>query len=144
MTEHTDKQDDKPKDDPEAGGDDIAAVRREAAGYRTKLRETEGERDKLAERLKVAHRTEVKRLAAEHLAAGDDIFRDDAVDLAALLNDEGDVDAGRVGIVAAEVVERQPHWKRRPAPAGGADGNKGVAPPDEDGAPSFGAALKAA
>jgi hypothetical protein len=132
-------------DDTDVAGDDVAALRKEAAKHRTKAREAETERDRLAERLQAAHRTEVARLAGEHLADGSDIFRDGEVELDSLLNDEGDVDAGKVAIVAAEVVERQPpHWKRRETTAsGGADGGKG-ADTKEDEPLSFGEALKSA
>lgn len=124
---------------------DIAEVRREAAKHRTKAREAEDRADKLAERLAVSHKREATQLAAKHLADGADLFRDGEVDLAGLLDDDGDLDPQKVTDAAEGVVERQPHWQRRETTAaGGADGNKGVAPVHEDEAPSFGAALKAA
>lgn len=142
MTEPTKTDPPEPNDDAK-GGDDVGALRKEAAKHRTRAKEAEVERDKLAERLQAAHRTEVKRLAAEHLADGADIFRDGEVEFDSLLSDEGDVDPAKVTAAAEGVVERSPHWAKRPTPRGGVDGGKGTAPA-EDAAPSFGEALKGA
>lgn len=84
---------------------------REAAKYRRKLRDTEGERDALTERLTTLQRAEVARLAADVLAAGDDIWLTD-VKLADLLDDTGNVDAAKVNGLATNIAASRPHWKR--------------------------------
>jgi hypothetical protein len=134
---------DQERQDAEQGGDDVAALRREAAKHRTRAKEAEEANGKLAERLKVAQRAEMSRLAAEHLADGADIFRDGEVEFDSLLSDEGDVDPAKVTAAAEGVIERSPHWAKRPTPQGGVDGGKGAA--TEDDTPlSFGEALKSA
>jgi hypothetical protein len=52
-----------------AGGDDLATVRREAAGYRTRLREAEVERDRARARVEEMERLEVERIASTAGAA---------------------------------------------------------------------------
>jgi hypothetical protein len=130
------------------GGDDVAAVRREAAGYRVRLRDAEQERDALAGRLERMQRAEAERLAAQApddgpaLADGADLWRGDGVELAGLLDDEGNVDPGRVREAVEQIGAAHEHWLARRAPAS-VDQGRGVAvEPDER--PSFGGALKGA
>ncbi len=144
MVEATEeKPQEKPEETPaaERSGDDPAALRREAAKYRTRAKEADAKRDKLAERLQVAQRAEVTRLAAEHLTDGADLFRAE-VELDTLLTDEGDVDPQKVSAAAADVVDRQPHWAKTKWAQGSADQGRGVGPKDDP--PSFGSALKMA
>jgi hypothetical protein len=150
MTEHTDTPPaDKPKDDPEPGGDDIAAVRREAAGYRTKLRETEAERDKLTERLGNFQRAEAERLAAtaadgfKPLADGSDLWHE-GTELEALVADDGTLNVEAVRERVSAPGEKRPHYLVQPkGPSGGADQRRGAGPKEDDKL-SFGEALKSA
>jgi hypothetical protein len=85
---------------------DVAALRREAAGHRVKAREAVEQRDALAARVETYLRREVERLAAEHLAQGEDVFL--SVELADLLDEDGEVDAAKVDAAAAKIVSTRP------------------------------------
>lgn len=95
----------------------LAKVRAEAQGLRGRLRDTEAERDSLAERVAALQRAEVVRLAAGagRLADGEDLFRGE-VDQAGLLGDDGAVDPELVAAAVAGVLAARPHWAHRPGP----------------------------
>jgi hypothetical protein len=95
-------------------GEQRGGGNREAAKYRTQLRDTEAQRDALTERLAVMQRREAERLASEHLADAADVWRD-GLDVAELLDDDGNVDADKVAERAAAVAAAHPHWRTRPA-----------------------------
>lgn len=103
---------------------DRAAANKEAAKYRTRLREVEGERDVLTERLSTLQRGQAETLAREYLTDPSDLWRD-GVDLTALLDDVGNLDLGKVAEVAQATVIAHRHWavqrppKRNPAGSGG-------------------------
>jgi len=115
------------------GQDPLAKVRREAAGWRTKLREAEEQRDQLATRLVNMQRAEAARLAATPadefpgLADGGDLWRDDT-DLTELVADDGTVDPDRVRERAQVLGEAHPHWVAVPRATGDGDAGKGAAP----------------
>ena len=128
---------------------DVAALRREAAGRRRALREAEAARDALAARLERLQRAEVERLATTRaegvrpLVHGDDLWLD-GTELAALLDDDGNIDADRVRDKVREIGTQRPHWLDSPGRhAADLDGGKGAAP-DIDNSPSFSDALKGA
>ena len=100
----------------DSGDTETPPTNREAR-YRRRLRETEAERDQLVERLAVVQRGEAERLAAGHLADGADIWRDGA-ELAALLDEDGNVDPAKVKELATATAAAHPHWSR-PAPPKG-------------------------
>jgi hypothetical protein len=79
----------------------------EAARYRTKLRETEAERDQLAEQLAGMRRTEAERLASTALSKGGDVWLDGA-DVGDLLDGDGHVDPEKVAAAAASVLDGRP------------------------------------
>jgi hypothetical protein len=110
--------------------DDSGKLRKEAARYRRSLRDTEAERDSLRDRLTTLQRAEVERIATadDGLARADDLWLS-GLDLASLLDDDGNVDAGKVRQTVAKVLDDRPHWRRaapvafdggarQPAPAG--------------------------
>jgi hypothetical protein len=111
-------QGDMPADGDDRGGN------REAAKYRRQLRDAEAARDALSERLSTMQRREAERLAADHLADGADMWRD-GLDLAALLDDDGNLDPAKVADAAQAARKAHPHWaaqrphKRNPAGSGG-------------------------
>ncbi|WP_367582171.1 hypothetical protein [Tsukamurella tyrosinosolvens] len=70
------------------------------ARYRTQLRETEAERDKLAGRIEALQRTEAERLAADIIAKPESLWAAD-VTLADLLDDDGQIDPDKVKAAAA-------------------------------------------
>lgn len=88
----------------------------EAAKYRRRLRDTEGQRDALAERLERLQRAEAERLAGKHLAAGDDLWLA-GTQLGDLLTETGDIDGEKVAAAAQQIVSSRPHWKLTAAPA---------------------------
>ena len=100
--------------------DPLAKVRREAAGYRVKLREAEGERDRLAGVVESMQRQEVERVVADtgsvgpHLAEGADLWRG-GVELAELLDDGGNLDREKLNAARDRVAAEHPHW-RAPVP----------------------------
>jgi hypothetical protein len=106
-----------PDENPEASPDETNPgaqedhPARDAAKYRKRAQAAEKERDRLAERLQVLQRTEVQRLAAEHLADGADLWRDGAT-LDDVLNDDGDVDADKVTELAKGLLEQHRHWRK--------------------------------
>lgn len=88
---------------------------REAANYRTKLRETEVERDGLRGRVEALLRREVEGIAAEHLAVPGDLFDVAGVQLADMLGTDGEIDADLVRVTAAAAVAQRPGMgKARP------------------------------
>lgn len=93
-------------------GADKSNPNREAAKYRTKLRETEAERDTLAGRLEMMQRAEVARLAGEKLAIGADILDIAGTPLAELLSDEGTVDPDKVTAATDALLESRPNLRR--------------------------------
>jgi hypothetical protein len=107
-----------------AGGDDLAAVRREAAGYRTRLRDTETERDALRARVDQMERLEVERIAS---TAGAAVPADVWLLIPSLdeLRVDGALNAERTRERIAGILRERPSW-RRPTPDYGS-GSRGVA-----------------
>ena len=114
-------------------GDPLAKVRREAAGYRVKLREAEAGRDRLAGVVESMQRTEAERLVTDleagysPLAEGSDLWRG-GVELSELLDEDGQVDRTKLKAAGARIGAEHPHW-RAPVPdfSGGVRGT-GPAP----------------
>src|SRR4051794_15129710 len=106
---------------------------REAAKYRKRLREAEGERDQLSTQLEAMRRREAERLAGDvGLADAADLWRDD-LQLDAVLSEDGTVDPQKVAAAGEELLSRHPHWKKA-APTGGWDGGvrqQAAAPADD-------------
>lgn len=82
-------------------------LHKEAARYRTQLRETEAERDTLAERLAQAQTRELHRLAGEHLANPEDISLA-GKELSEFLTPEGWLAPEAVKAAAEEILETRP------------------------------------
>lgn len=91
------------------------ATNREAAKYRTRLRETEAQRDALTARLETLQRNEIQRLAADRLADPADLWRDGGT-VADLLDAAGNVDPGKVRAAVAETIAAHPHWAKTVTP----------------------------
>lgn len=104
---------------------------KEAAKYRRRLRETEKERDALQSRLESLQRSEVERLAADKLADPADVWRDGA-ELSGLLDDDGNIDAQKVGGLVEGLIEAHNHWAiptRSAAPVGSLRSGASAPPP---------------
>ena len=112
-------------DDAQPETNDAAALRREAAAHRVKAREAVEQRDALAARVEALQRREVSRLAAAQLAQGEDVFHAGA-ELAAFLDEEGEVDPAKVEAAAASVVSTRPGLA---APRSSFDGGARKLPP---------------
>lgn len=80
------------------------AGNREAARYRRRLRETEAERDGLAERLTTYQRREAEQIAAEHLSRPSDLWLDGA-EVSTLLTEDGAIDPLQVKSTVEGVLD---------------------------------------
>ena len=121
MTTHEPETTDEPKAEPDDAGepqvDDVGKPNREAAKWRTQLRETEAERDRLAEQVGRMRRGEVERLAANRLRDPGDLWLAE-VEVASLLDDDGAPDPAKIDAAISTVLEEHPGWSatRRPKP----------------------------
>ncbi len=79
----------------------------EAAKYRTRLRSTEAERDALAARVARLQTAEVHRLARVRMADPDDLTVH-GVQVAGLLDDDGEVDPAKVEAAVGDLLDRRP------------------------------------
>ena len=91
--------------DTQAPQEDDGNPNREAARYRTRLRETESERDDLAERVTALQRAEVERVAGATVTNPAALWAAE-VQLADLLDDAGAVDPDKVRAAAGQAAER--------------------------------------
>lgn len=80
----------------------------EAAKYRRRLRDTETERDTLAERVQRMQRTDVERHVGDRLAVAADLFDVGSVNLDDLLDQDGNVDPGLVDTAVYGLLEARP------------------------------------
>lgn len=94
----------------------------EAAKWRTKLRETEAQRDGLTARVQALQRGEALRLASEHLSAPEDLFIGGATLEDLLDPDTGDLDPETVRAAAAAVAIGRPGLARPTAKLGAHQG----------------------
>jgi hypothetical protein len=119
-------------------GDDTAALRKEAASYRRRLRDSESETERLAQRVAEMQRTAVEAQVSGpgKLADGSDIWLS-GVKLEDLLDDDGAINAEKVDEALQRALADHPGWKERTPGLGG--GVRGTGQPS---APSFGEALK--
>lgn len=102
---------------PEPDGDAQPAKPRanaEAARWRTRLREVEAERDRLAEQLTGLRRRELDAELAETLADPSDFWTVAEHQVEAFLTDDGEVDHERLTEAATALVEAKPHWSANP------------------------------
>lgn len=103
------------QDAPEADTDTTAAKgSREAAKYRTQLREAEAERDALREQLTTWRKEQAQTVAGKVLGDGSDLWRD-GLDVADLLDAQGLIDPGKAEAAAYAVAKAHPTWAHRTA-----------------------------
>ena len=152
------KQD--PWADPEAARKEIERLRKEAAGYRTKVRDLEplakkakeledaqkSEQERLSEQLSEAQqhvqvfrqravRAEVRALAAAEFADPDDAHA--FLDLDSFVGDDGEINTDSIREGLADLLKRKPHLARdagprtpRPDRTQGSSGNGNRTPND--------------
>lgn len=94
--------------------DDTPSPNREAAKYRTKLRDAEAERDALAERLAAAQRQNVTTTVAQRFRDAEDFWS--TTELADVLGEDGNVSVELLTAAMDSALAAKPHWAR-PAPA---------------------------
>jgi hypothetical protein len=107
---------------------------REAAKWRTQLRETEAERDALVQRVERLQRLDIERIAAETLAMPGDLFIN-GNDVSAYITEGCLVDAERVRADAKLLLTERPGLaKNQPAfdPTQGTGGGTKAATPSWD------------
>jgi hypothetical protein len=97
--------------DPEPAAEDAEGTNpnREAARYRTRLREVEAERDAITSRLNVYEKAHVERLAAERLAVPGDFFLV-GPQLDELRGEDGAIDEEKVRSAVVSVLAERPTW----------------------------------
>lgn len=97
---------------PEDAAGALAAARQNAARYRTRLRDTEAERDGLRAQVDARDRLDAERVAGVVMASGSDLWTA-GVDLADLRGDDGMLSADAVLDTARRVIEDRPHWAKQ-------------------------------
>ena len=131
-------------DDSAGGSDDYATgrdpevgkLRKEAAGYRTKLRETETKLERAEARISDYDRAEVERQVGDRLQNPSDLWLT-GVQLDELRGEDGSLEPEKVKAARDKVIEEHPHWQK-PAP----DFGQGARQPANERRFSFGEALK--
>lgn len=112
---------------------------REAAKYRTRLREAEAQRDALAQRVEHFQRNEIERIARAHLASPADLLTLSGNQLSDYLTESGDIDPEKINADAAVILAERPGL-RKPVPA--TDPTQGHGSPAPRAEPSWGALLQ--
>lgn len=92
------------------GADSGSNPNREAAKYRTQLRDTEAERDRLAARVDAYERAELDRLAAGKLADPSDW----QPDRDQIRDDDGNIDEGKAAAALDRLLTEKPHYAAKP------------------------------
>lgn len=96
-----------PTGDAPEGEQDGGKGNREAAKYRTQLREAQARLEETGGRLAAMQRAEVVRVAGEGLADGTDLFLHRGDDLGPYLSEDGTVDAEKVKTAVRELVQER-------------------------------------
>ena len=103
-------------EDPKNDAPQPDSRNREAARYRTQLREAQATNEQLRIRLETMQRREVERRMSSTLQTPDDYWLTGS--LADLLDDDGELIEERIDAAAAELIATRPGWaKPEPAPS---------------------------
>jgi hypothetical protein len=115
---------------PPAEGDDPAKLRREAAAYRTRLRESEADAKRLAERVREMQKANIEGSVSGpgRLADPSDLWLTTKVD--DLLDEDGAINAEKVKAALDQTLADHPAWKDRKGPGlgGGVHGEQRTVP----------------
>ncbi|MFI8102651.1 hypothetical protein [Streptomyces sp. NPDC086023] len=104
---------------------------REAAKYRTKLREAEAKLEATEKRVNSLLRAQVESLAAKELSVASDLFDIGGTSIDDLTDPEGNVMPGAVDAAVKALLAKRPGLRNGPAPWGDVGGNRrGVSLPD--------------
>ena len=98
--------------------DEGGKANREAAKYRTRLRETEAQRDTLTARIEAFQKADALRHAGTQLADPEDLFTVGQVKLADLLDDDGNVVPELVETALMGILETRPGLGKAATPRG--------------------------
>jgi hypothetical protein len=99
-----------PTEPPDGDTEPLTALRREAAGYRTRLRDVEHERDQLAARVDQLERSEVERVAAgAGMSTPADIWL--LVESLDELRVDGQLNPDRVTERVRTILQERPSWR---------------------------------
>ncbi|MBZ4620991.1 hypothetical protein [Mycobacterium avium] len=110
-------------------GDAEPSGNSEAAKYRRQLRDTEAQRDALAERLTGYQKRECESVVADLLDVPADLWDVAGLDVADMYADDGTVDADKVRFAAGTLAEMRPRLAKPPTPqASWGQGSGGIAP----------------
>ncbi|WP_405840294.1 hypothetical protein OG528_20440 [Streptomyces platensis] len=98
------------------------SANREAARYRTKLREAEGKLEVSEARINALLRKEVEAYAAKKLSVGSDLLDLGGVSVSDLLTPEGDVDTETIDAAIEALLAKRPGLSSSPRPWGDVGG----------------------
>ena len=105
-----------PEEEPDEADDNTSKAGKEAAKYRVRLRETEAERDTLTAKVEQLQRGMIESLAAnEGRLSSPEIIWASGTEIADLLDDDGNIDTGKVND-AVEATVGKYGIPRRPRP----------------------------
>lgn len=105
-------------DRPETEATETESGNSEAAKYRRRLRDTESERDQLAERVQRMQRSQIERQIADQLSVPGDLFAF-GLSVGDLLDDNGEPDEGLIATAVYGLLEQRPGLgKTAPRPKG--------------------------
>lgn len=103
--------------DSDDDGSQSESPNAEAAKYRTRLRETEAQRDQLAERLAVYQRREAEAAIAEVLDQPADLWAIGGADATAFYDSDGALQTADLLAAAAALADERPRLAAQPEPA---------------------------
>jgi hypothetical protein len=129
-----------PPVETETPADDQPNPNREAARYRTQLRETEAALAAANARLEQLHRLDIERIASAGLSHPSDLFTLSGNSAADYLTEDGYVDAERVAADVAAILSERPGMRKLAPAVDRTQGSGNVAPGKS--APTWGALLQ--
>lgn len=102
--------------DPTAAPDAEPSPNSEAARWRTKLRDTEAQRDALTERLTNYQRRECEAAVADLLDEPGDLWDIGQADLAGFYTDDGELDEAQLRAAAGALIDMRPKLAKPAGP----------------------------
>ncbi|MEJ1200172.1 MULTISPECIES: hypothetical protein [unclassified Streptomyces] len=116
-----------PAEQPSEAPPEASSANREAARYRTKLREAESRLAAVQERITAIQRTQIEAYAAKQLAVGADLFDVGGAALDDLLHENGEADLHAVDAAITALLEKRPGLRSNEAPWGEVQGGSEIA-----------------
>ncbi|MFD7557973.1 hypothetical protein ACFV9E_25955 [Streptomyces sp. NPDC059835] len=116
--------------DKQDEGTETTNGNREAAKYRTKLREAEAKLEATEKRVHSLLRAQVESLAAKDLSVASDLFDIGGVSIDDLTDPEGNVMSDAVDAAVKALLAKRPGLRNGPSPWGDVGGNRRGSIPD--------------